>query len=232
MQVALKQLAMLNPVDATDRTDVWLTIPSGGSILLENVTWEGFETLLQTLGNHRSARLAYDNGRLEIMAPLPRHEYDKEAIAILIQDFAEQRDLNYEILGSTTWKRVDQLGGVEPDTCFYFQNEPAIRGKLDLDLSHDPPPDLALEIDITSKSLNRMPIYARLGVPEVWRYANGQLTIYSLQAGEYGVCDRSIALPEMPVAALVPFIDQHLTSGKKAMRRAFREWIRAMNLPA
>jgi len=101
------------------------------------------------------------------VAPLLRHEYYKEAIGVLIQDLADGLDLDYETLGSITWKRRDLLSRIEPDQCFYFQNEPAIRGKLDLDLAHDAPPNLALETDITSKSLNRMPIYARLGVPEV-----------------------------------------------------------------
>ncbi len=228
MQFALKHLMDLETEDGDLRAEVLLTIPPGQSLVLENVSWQAFEKLLLELGNTRTARVAYDRGTLEIMAPLPRHEYYKEAIADLVKDLAYELDLNYETLGSTTWKRQDVLGGVEPDSCFYFQNEPAIRGKLDLDLTQDPPPDLVIEIDITSKSLDRMPIYARLGVPEVWRYENGCLKIYCLQGQDYGETNHSLALPMAPVQEIIPFIDQHLAGGKKAMRRAFREWIRQM----
>lgn len=225
MQLALKQLTDLTSNDADLSSGILLTIAPGTSLLLENVSWQAFEKLLLDLGETRAAQVAYDQGMLEIMAPLPRHEYYKEAVGILVQDLADELDLDYETLGSTTWKRQDVLGGVEPDNCFYFQNEPLIRGKLDLDLTRDPPPDLALEIDITSKSLDRMAIYARLGVPEVWRYENGVLKIYQLQEQQYLETNTSLAFPMFPVQEIIPFIDQHLSIGKKAMRRAFREWV-------
>lgn len=226
MQLALKQLALLNGNDTAISGDVLLTIAPGSSLLLEHVSWAAFERLLLEMGDTRAARVAYDQGTLEIMAPLPRHEYYKEVFGILVQDLADELDIDYETFGSTTWKRRDVLAGVEPDNCFYFQNEPAIRGKLNLDLTKDPPPDLAIEIDITSKSLNRMPIYARLGVPEVWRFDHGALRIYHLAGQAYVEHDTSLALPMIPVQEIIPFIDQHLADGKKAMRRAFRAWVR------
>jgi Uma2 family endonuclease len=226
MQLALKQLADLVPADTGVTPGIFLSIAPGTSLVLENVDWQAFEKLLLDLGETRAARIAYDRGTLEIMAPLPRHEYFKEAVGILVQDLADELDLNYESLGSTTWKRQDILGSVEPDNCFYFQNEPLIRGKLDLDLGQEPPPDLALEIDITSKSLDRMAIYARLGVPEVWRYENGILKIYQLQAQQYLEANTSLAFPMFPVQEIIPFINQHLPLGKKAMRRTFRTWVR------
>jgi Uma2 family endonuclease len=221
MQLALKHL-----VTPTPNTEVLLTIPVGQSILLENVSWQAFETLLVELGEHRAARLAYDQGTLEIMAPLPEHEYYKEAIGDLVKDLADVIDIDYETLGSTTWKRQDLLAGVEPDNCFYFQNEQVIRGKLDFDLTKDPPPDLVLEIDVTHKSLDRFPIYARLGVPEIWRYDKGQIKIYRLQGNGYVETLTSLAFPIVPVQQIVPFIQQHRVVGKKAMRRSFRDWVR------
>jgi Uma2 family endonuclease len=174
MQLALKHLVVPDFPASTTPAEVLLTLSPGQSVLLENVSWQGFESLLVELGDHRSARLAYDNGSLEIMAPTPEHEYYyKESVGILIQDLADELDQDYESLGSTTWKRQDLLAGVEPDNCFYVQNEPLIRGDLKLDLQQVPPPDLVLEIDITSKSLSRFPIYARLGVPEIWQYDTG-----------------------------------------------------------
>ncbi|WP_082065432.1 Uma2 family endonuclease [Aliterella atlantica] len=217
MQLAIKHLTS---------PDVLLTVPLGKSILLENVSWQEFDNLLVELGNTRGARVAYDRGLLEIIVPLPEHEYFKGAIADLVQDLAEVLELDYETLGSTTWKRQDLLAGVEPDNCFYFQNEQLISGKLDFDLRRDPPPDLVLEIDVTSKSLNRFPIYARLGVPEIWRYDNGNLEIYQLQDNTYVETNVSLAFPQFPVQQILPFIAEHRTMGKRKMRLAFRDWVR------
>lgn len=221
MQLALKHL-----VTPTPNAEVLLTIPVGQSVLLENVSWQAFETLLVEIGEHRAARLAYDEGILEIMAPLPEHEYYKEASGVLVQDLADIVDIDYETLGSTTWKRQDLLAGVEPDNCFYFQNEQLIRGKLDFDLTKDPPPDLVLEIDVTHKSLDRFPIYARLGVLEIWRYEKGLIKIYQLQGNKYVETYTSLTFPLIPVQQIIPFIQQHRAAGKKTMRRAFRDWVR------
>lgn len=229
MQLALKHL--ITPAATTPDTEVLLTIPGGSSILLENVSWQAFEKTLVELGDSRAARVAYDRGWLEIIAPLPEHEYYKEAIGDLVKDLADELDIDYETLGSTTWKRSDLLAGVEPDNCFYFQSEElVIRGKLDFDLMQDPPPDLVLEIDLTSKSLNRMPIYARLGVPEIWRYDNGEIEIYQLQGDKYIQTTTSLAFPNIPVQQIIPFIQQHRATGKRAMRRAFREWVRETHM--
>ena len=118
------------------------------------------------------------------------------------------------------------MAGVESDNCFYFQNVDAIRGRLNLDLTQDPPPDLALEIDVTSKSLNRFPIYARLGVPELWCYDSGELKIYHLQDGEYMEAQRSLVFPNLPIRELPKLIEQYRAVGRLAIRRAVREWVR------
>lgn len=195
-------------------------------VLLYNISWQQFENLLKDLGEHRAARVAYDNGTMEIMAPLPEHEYYKETISDSVKDIAEELDLNYESLGSTTWRRESRMAGVEPDNCFYFQNVDAIRGRLDLDLRQDPPPDLALEIDLTSKSLNRFPIYARLGVPELWCYDFGKLKIYHLQNGEYIEAQKSLVFPSLPIPQLPKLIEKNRAVGRLAIRRAVREWVR------
>ncbi|MEB3182184.1 MAG: Uma2 family endonuclease [Nostocaceae cyanobacterium] len=195
-------------------------------VVLHNITWEQFENLLKDLGEKRAARVAYFEGTLEIMTPLPEHEYYKEVIGVAVQDIAEELELNYESYGSTTWKRERRKAGLEPDNCFYFQNEAAIRGRLDFDLNQDPPPDLALEIDITNKSLNRFPIYARLGVPELWCYDNGELKIYHLQDGEYVEGERSLVFHNLPIQELPQVIEEHRSAGRLAVRRAVREWVR------
>lgn len=195
-------------------------------VVLHNISWQQFENLLKDLGENRAARLAYDWGTLEIMTPLAEHEYYKEVIGIAVQDIAEELDLNYESLGSTTWRRESRMAGVEPDNCFYFQNEAVIRGRLDIDLTRDPPPDLALEIDVTSKSLDRFPIYARLGVPELWCYDAGELKIYHLQDGAYVEAATSLVFSTLAVRELPQLIEQNRVAGRLVIRQAVRAWVR------
>lgn len=203
-----------------------LTQRRADRVVLHNISWQQFENLLIDLGESRAARVAYDDGTLEIMTPLPEHEYYKEALGDAIKDIAEVLDQDYESLGSTTWKREIKKAGVEPDNCFYFQNEPKIRGKLEYDLNQDPPPDLALEIDVTSKSLSRFSIYARLGVPEIWCYDSGELKIYQLQNEGYIEVETSQVFPTLPIQELPALIEQYRPQGRRAMRRAVREWAR------
>ncbi|SKB12298.1 conserved hypothetical protein [Planktothrix sp. PCC 11201] len=203
-----------------------LTEHRADRVVLYNISWQQFENLLIDLGQTRATRIAYDNGTFEIMTPLPEHEYYKEAIGISIQDIAEELNINYESYGSTTWKREARLAGIEPDNCFYFQNEAKIRGRLELNLNQDPPPDLALEIDMTHKSLNRFPIYARLGIPEIWCYDSGELKIYQLQQETYREVETSSVFPILRVQEIPTIIEQYRLDGKLAVRRAIRNWAR------
>jgi Uma2 family endonuclease len=202
-----------------------VTLPKFGTTLRQNISWQEFEEILAELGDNRSSRVAYDRGTLEIMTPLPEHEGYKEIIGDLIKDLADELELNYESFGSTTWKKEVTLAGSEPDNCFYFQNERAVRGRLDINLAQDPPPDLVLEIDITSKSLDRLPIYARLGVPEIWRYDRSILKIYQLQAGQYQETDFSLAFPSIPVKEIPDFIIKNIILGRRKLRQKFRIWV-------
>ena len=203
-----------------------LTMQRADRVVLYNISWQQFENLLKDLGDKRAARIAYDRGTLEIMTPLPEHEHYKEVISDIVKDLGDLLDLDYESLGSTTWKRESRLAGVEPDNCFYFQNEAAIRGKLQFDLNQDPPPDLVLEIDLTSKSLNRFPIYARLGVPEIWCYDSGELKIYQLQNGEYQEAQISLVFPNLAVQEIPTLIEKNRSLGRRAIRQVIRAWAR------
>ena len=205
----------------TDKT----TNPKADRVVLYHLNWEQFNNLLKNLGNNRSARIAYDQGTLEIMTPLPEHEYFKERISDTIKDIAEILDLDCECLGSSTWKREVKQAGVEPDNCFYFQNEPLIRGKLTFDLNQDPPPDLALEIDLTSKSLDRFPIYARLGVPEIWCYDSGKLNIYQLEGAAYIETEKSGIFPNLNLQEIPVLIESSRQLGRRVFRKTIREWV-------
>lgn len=206
-----------------------LTTKRSGRVVLNHLSWQQFQNLLDDLGDNRSARIAYDNGSLEIMTPLPEHEYYKQAISIVIEDMAEVLEQDYECLGSSTWKREVKKVGIEPDNCFYFQNESLIRGKLVFDLDRDPPPDLALEIDLTSKSLDRFPIYARLGVPEIWCYDSGVLKIYQLEQGTYLEHSQSLVFPTLKIQEIPDLIEGYRYLGRRKFRQAVREWVKEQN---
>lgn len=201
-----------------------LSIPPGQRVLLHEVSWQEFESLLDELG-HRSARIAYDKGILEIMTPLPEHEDDKEIIGDLVKALLEELDIEFRSLGSTTYKNQAMLQGIEPDQCFYIQNESAIRGKKRLDLTVDPPPDLAIEIDITSRTHHD--IYQALGVPELWQFDRAQLQINVLQDRGYVQTETSALFPNLPLKEVIPcYLEQSKTNGRNAVMKAFRQWVR------
>ncbi|MBD2456641.1 Uma2 family endonuclease [Nostoc sp. FACHB-87] len=203
-----------------------LTERRADRVVLHNIGWQKFESLLVDLGENRAAKIAYDDGTLEIMTPLPEHEYYKEIIGDIIKDTAEILEIDYECYGSATWKQELKKAGIESDNCFYFQNEALIRGKLKFDLNQDPPPDLALEIDVTSKSLDRFSIYARLGVPEIWCYDTGEIKIYQLQGEEYIQTKTSLVFPHLNILEIPSLIEKYRMAGKRVFRQAIREWVR------
>lgn len=202
-----------------------LHVPPGQRLLLEDISWDEFEAILDDLGEHRATRIAFDSGTLEIMAPLPWHEDEKEIISDLLKALLEELDIDFRALGSTTFKNQTMLKGIEPDQCFYIANEAAIRGKQRLDLSVDPPPDLALETDITSRTHPKT--YAALGVPELWQREGKTLKIYHLVSGAYVEASTSFNFPDWPLQTEIPQrLQQSLTAGRNAAVRGFRRWVR------
>jgi Uma2 family endonuclease len=130
-----------------------------------------------------------------------------------------------ECYGSTTFKRQDMAAGIEPDNCFYIQNYRLMIGKRRLDLTVDPPPDLAIEVDVTSKT--QLSAYAALGVPELWQFSQGSLRINVLQGGEYVESAVSPNFPNFPIIdGVSQFVQMSLTQGSSAALRAFRQWVR------
>ncbi len=202
-----------------------LTIPPGQKVLLKDVSWQEFEEILTDLGENRSSRIAYANNTLEILAPLPKHEISKEIISDLLKALLEELDKEFLTLGSTTFKNEQMAKGIEPDNCFYIENEAKFRGKERLDLTIDPPPDLALEIDVTSRTHTN--IYATLGVGELWRFENGKLQIYVLENNQYIESEFSPHFPDLPLAEIIPeYSDRCQTLGRNKTMKAFRKWVR------
>ncbi|MEH1898953.1 MAG: Uma2 family endonuclease [Nostoc sp.] len=194
--------------------------------VLHNISWETFEALLRDTGKDRGSRFAYDCGVLEIMTPLFEHENAKIQFDRFILVLAEELEIEIRSAGSTTLKQKISKRGIEPDTCYYIQNELAIRGKQTLDLENDPPPDLAIEIDITSSSVNKLGIYSALGVTELWRYDGQNLKFYQLIEEQYVECKFSIAFPLVSVSEISRFIEQSKSMGEIALLKSFRAWVR------
>ena len=194
--------------------------------VLRNISWETFEALLRETGEDRGSRFAYDCGTLEIMTPLYEHENPKIQFERFIVALAEELEIEIKSAGSTTLKRRIKNRGIEPDNCYYIQNEIAVRGRQELDLETDLPPDLAIEIDISSSSVNKLGIYSALGVPELWRYNGRVLKFYKLAEGQYIECKFSRAFPLVSVTEMSRFIEQSKTTGEIALLKSFRAWVR------
>lgn len=198
-----------------------IDLSPGSHLLINAVTWEQYETLLADLGGDRRVpRLNYCNGTLEIMSPLPAHERPHRIIAYIVTAILDAQERPWEDFGSTTFKKPKQAG-LEPDTCFYIQNAARVRDLMRMDMDTDPPPDLAIETDVTSKTT--LDAYAILQVPEVWIYDSGRLTIYLLQAGEYQPSTTSQVFPNLPITTWVPeLVQTALTTGTSTMLRTLR----------
>jgi Uma2 family endonuclease len=179
-----------------------LSLQPGETVTLTPLSWERFETILADLGDRRAARIAYFNGNLEIMTPLPEHERSKVILGDLAKTILRLQRRAWEPMGSTTFKRKAMNAGIEPDDCFYIQNYQAVIGKDRIDLSIDPPPDLAIETDVTSKT--EISAYAALRVPELWVYANNTFKIYIWQGDRYQDSQTSFIFPTLPIIQLIP----------------------------
>ncbi|MBW4503809.1 MAG: Uma2 family endonuclease [Scytonema hyalinum WJT4-NPBG1] len=202
-----------------------IIVPPGQQVLLNNVSWQMYENILDDLGECRGAKINYSQGMLEIMTPLPEHEDDKVIIGDLVKALLEELDIEFRSLGSTTFKSKGMAAGIEADDCFYIQNEALIRGKKRIDLTVDPPPDLAIEIDITSRT--RFNNYEALRVPELWRYDGQSLEINVLEYDIYLKSNLSRLFPQFPLNDVIPqYVEQSKTAGRNATMKAFRNWVR------
>ncbi len=177
-----------------------LQIEPGSVVKIPNLSWSEFETLLAEWGEKRAARIIYFQETLEIMVPLPEHEVSKEIIADLVKVLLKKNNQDYAAFGSTTFRKF-RVVGLEPDACFYITNASRMIGCLRLE-PDDPPPDLAIEIDVTSRT--SLEAYTALGVPELWIYDSQGLKIYLLENSSYRECDRSPFFPNLPLREIIP----------------------------
>ena len=200
--------------------------PPEQKVILQYVSWETYVRLLADHKDRSSPRFTYDHGMLEIMSPSTEHERLNRRLATIVEIVAEELHSEFDNVGSTTFTRADLLRGFEPDSCFYLQNVERILDKAQIDLETDPPPDLIIEIDITHPSLDKFPIYAQVGVGEIWRYDGSRFAIFRLEQARYVEQHTSTVLPGLTGAAIADFLEASKRLKRTVWVQHVREWVR------
>jgi Uma2 family endonuclease len=205
-------------------------LPVNSALTLYGLSWSDYEKLLQQFGEAPGFRVSYDKGKVQIMPVSFAHEYYAEFLKRVVERLSFMARTKIIFLGSATLKRQSKLKGVEPDASFYIQSASVIGNKINLDLESDPPPDVIVEVDIHHESLSRFPIYASLGIGEIWHYDDQLLTIYCLQQNQYLARPASRALPMLTSAVLTEFLTRSKSEDQYDTLLAFEEWLRAQPL--
>jgi Uma2 family endonuclease len=199
--------------------------------VIYGLDWKGYETLLGLLGNQPGIHLSYDRGSVELMKGSQDHEQFSYLLGRVVGTLTDEFHLPCICLRCLTWRREILDRGLEADNCYYLANAPRVRGKK-IDLSVDPPPDLAIDIEISRGALDRMGIYAALRVPEIWRYDGETLRVELLQPdGTYAASETSMNFPFLPLDEVVRFLQQGEAMDHTEWGRAFRAWVRAEVVP-
>ncbi|MEL7334396.1 MAG: Uma2 family endonuclease [Cyanobacteria bacterium J06560_2] len=201
-----------------------IKVPEGQTIEIQDVSWSEFENILHDLGENRNTRIAYSEGTLTIVAPMPAHEFVKVCIGDFVKILLEELDRDYVSLGSTTFKNAKMKKAVEPDDCFYIREYAKVLGKAKLDMSVDPAPELAIEIDVTSKT--QLEAYEALGVEEVWRYDDEQLRIDISVDGKLTEVAQSSLFPKwMNKKIIEQFVTRAQVVSQGRAKKEFRQWV-------
>jgi Uma2 family endonuclease len=201
---------------------------SGGALVLDGIDWKTYSRLLGIFAERPSVRLTYDQGRLEIMSPLLEHDDEGRFLGQLVWVLTEELEMPLHPGGSTTLRRKLKERGIEADECFWIANAHRLKGRRRLDLRIDPPPDLAIEVDVSHSCMDRLAIHGVLGVAEVWRLDGDVLTFYILGArSKYSIAERSRAFPLVTPKDLMQFLQQARQAGdQNPIIRRFRQWVR------
>ena len=200
--------------------------PVDQPVLMDGVSWETYEALLADGGDRRRTRMTFDQGALEIVTPSYEHEHAGNILTSVAQALMDARRQDYAPAGSTTFKDQGVGRGFEPDASYYVEHAARIRGLTRIDLDSDPPPDLVIEIDVSRSSLDKLPVYAGLGVPEVWRYQHGRVQMYRLAGGSYVEVEDSAVIPGLSGARLTAFVRDSLTASRPDWWQGVVAWVR------
>jgi len=201
-------------------------LPNGAVLIVPEVSWDDYERLLEGIGDRPHFRVSYDCGRLEILSPSSRHEIYENIFNRLVDRFAEVREITVEMLGHTTWKKRALAKGLEADCCYFIKNADFVINNFGFDVELAPPPDVAVEIDVTNSSLKKLSIYAALSVPEVWRYDGRTVRIYELLGEKYVEIAGSRFLPGLTGSILGEYLELAKTRGQTKALRDFARRIR------
>jgi Uma2 family endonuclease len=202
-----------------------IQIPAEQHFVLPGVSWLTYVDFSDRLGEWH-VRVTYDRGVMEFMTLSPEHEHVKTLLGRMLGVLAMEMDIDMASFGSMTCRREDLERGLEPDECYWIENEPTVRGRDHINLAEDPPPDLVLEVEISRSALNRMGLYAQLAVPEVWRWDGQALRVFVLMDDRYEEHPASVAFPFLPVSELTRFLALAPTMSETKVMRAFRDWVR------
>lgn len=191
-----------------------------------DVDWEFYDALLARLADRR-VFVTYDRGSLEVRSPSARHENFASLLARLIETLTEELGIAIMSGRTVTMRRPDIERGLEPDACYWIRNEARVRGMDEIDLTRDPPPDLAVEVEVSARLLDREGIYAAIGVPELWRFDGTRLRVLRLgRDGRYRASRRSPSLPMAPLDQIERFLGMRGTTDDNSIVRGFRDWVR------
>jgi Uma2 family endonuclease len=197
-------------------------------VVLRNTSWDFYQRFLQEVGD-QNLRVTYSNGAMEINSPLPISEKLKKAIAQMVEIITLELEISRASMGSTTYFDDTIEKGLEPDECYYFENEPFVRGKDRINLQSDPPPDLAIEVDISHRSIDRESLYAASRVPELWRCDGRSIECLVLDSsGAYQPSLRSRCLPMILMEQLNGFVARLRSEDEVTVMRSFRDWVRQL----
>lgn len=193
--------------------------------VLHDLDWGTYTRLLRAFQHRRGFRLTYDRGILEIMSPLWEHGAAAYILGRFVDVLTQELMLPCRAGGMITLRRKRKQRGLEPENCYWIASAGQLHGKTQLDLRIDPPPDLAIEVDVTHGSIDRLAIYAALGVPEVWRLSNQQLSFHVLDVATYQVRPNSLSFPRLASTDLLPFFLQWGQIDDTALVVRFRDWV-------
>ncbi len=214
---------------AANYYDAVAQLSDGESRVFHNVTWEEYEELLAQVGETRHGlRISYNDGTLKVMSLSSTHEKFADFIKRLISQISFRLRLNILFFGSATMRKQKKTKGSEPDACFYVQTAAVIGNRIEIDFTVDPPPDVVVKVDIHHASTDSDPIYAALGVPEIWRYDGWTMTISHLQGNGYVVAETSQALPMITATVLTEYLARMPQEGEFAAITAFDEWLQTL----
>lgn len=193
-------------------------------VVLLKVSWETYEAIVADAGDESHVRLAYDGETLELMSPANDHEAYASLLDALLTAVMLEWDLNLYCTRSATLKAEPM--GAEPDTSYYIDHASEVGGLKKIDLRTSPPPDLVVEIDMSHRRMDKLELYARLGVPEFWRYGREGLQAFALRERRYVEIAVSAAIPGMPLAAIAPLLERRLQADRRQVLRDWQAWLR------